>query len=128
MIVTGKIINAQTGESIPGANVFVSDAAGNMLNPPRGVATGYNGIYSIDVPAETFLTATFVGLQRQTMQVSGKELNFNLSMASGTSLPEIETSAKKPFNWKLWLGILALTAGAAFLVYDISNKQTLLKA
>ncbi len=119
MLVQGKITNKQTSETIPGAQVFISDASGTMLNPPRGAASDVNGMYALNVNTGDYITATFVGLQRKTAKVGGSIINFDLDISSGASLAEVEVSEKKPFNWKLTVGLILLLAGVTYFTIDI---------
>lgn len=58
--ITGTVIDAADGTTLPGVNVFVQ---GNTL---RGVSTDFDGKYSIDVPAEgAYLEFSFVGYANQ---------------------------------------------------------------
>ncbi len=124
MNVQGKITDASTGETIPGANVFFSDASGTMLNPPKGATTDINGNYSL--VGDGYITATFVGLKNQTKKIDSGTINFDLQMDSSSSLPEVNITAKKPFNWKLWLGVALLSFGAAYFTVSILKYKKII--
>lgn len=125
MTVSGNISSRNSGEIIPGANVFISDSSGTMLVPAKGTATDANDHYSIDVPTGTYITATYVGHSRQTKQASGgSRIDFVLDPAASASLPVVETSENRPFNWKLWTGLALLGIGAAYFIYDIVKTKS----
>lgn len=119
MKLTGKIVDSN-GDVIIGANVFVSDSSGKLVNPPKGTSTDANGKYSLDVKVGDYITATFVGTERQTVKIDpmlGSTLNFNLIESKDASLPEVVIEAKRVYknsylNWVLiGLGLVSLGTG-----------------
>jgi len=116
---TGKITDSN-GDVIIGANVFVSDSAGKLVNPPKGTSTDANGKYSLDVKLGDYVTATYVGTERQTVKVVpmlGSNLDFRLTESKDAALPEIIIEAKRVYkksylNWVLiGLGLVSLGTG-----------------
>lgn len=76
--ITGFVEDAETGEFIVGANVFVPDLS-------RGTTTNEYGFYSLRLPAnELKIVCSFLGYQREmrTMKLTeDKQLNFNLKVS-----------------------------------------------
>lgn len=128
MIIQGKITD-QNGTTIPGANIYVSDAAGNVLNPPTGTQSDANGTYKLNIASGSYVTASFVGMKRivkqvfdiQCIQAPCNEYNFKLE--SGNPLEIVEVTAKKPFPWLIAVAVTIITVGLGYFIIDIS-KQT----
>ena len=61
--VTGTVVDAQNGETLPGANV-------SIVGTQRGTATNANGQYTIQnvQPGTYSLRASFVGFQAQVVE------------------------------------------------------------
>lgn len=116
MKLTGKITDSNN-DAIIGANVFVSDSTGKLVNPPKGTSTDADGKYSLDVNNGDYVTATFVGNERQTVKVNGSTLDFNLKESKDAALPEVIIEAKRVYkksylNWILiGLGLVSLGTG-----------------
>lgn len=73
--VRGTVKDA-TGVSIPGANV-------NVVGVSKGVSTGFDGQYEIDVPNNATLSFSFIGYVTKKVAVNGaKELNVLLTPTS----------------------------------------------
>lgn len=121
MQIQGKITD-QNGTTIPGANIYVSDAAGNVLNPPIGTQSDTNGMYMLVAPdSAQYITASFVGMKRQVAKATGNIQNFELQ--EGNPLEVVEITAKKPFPWLIAIAVTVITVGLSFFIVDIS-KQT----
>lgn len=71
--VKGKVTDAQTGEILIGVTVKASDGA--------AVATGVDGVYSIQVSPEGSLTFTYTGYASNTLNVNNQE-TVNVKLAS----------------------------------------------
>jgi len=79
--IRGRVTDAQTGEALPGANVF-------LLNTVYGAATDASGFYLIRnvVPGTYTLVARYVGYQefRQSVRVTpGDTITVNVRLAPG---------------------------------------------
>lgn len=72
--ITGKVIDQQTGEALPGVNVIVQgaeDATGSTI----GTTTNLDGEYSLRVPDDlTVLIASYVGYVRQEVEINGRSV------------------------------------------------------
>ena len=66
--VTGKIIDENTGEPLPGVNVLIKGTA-------TGTISNYDGDYSINVPDQnSILVFSFIGYQSKEINVAGKTI------------------------------------------------------
>jgi TonB-linked SusC/RagA family outer membrane protein len=63
--VTGRVIDAETKESLPGVSIAIKETT-------RGTITGPDGNYSIEAPANAILVFSFVGYQNQSVEISGR--------------------------------------------------------
>ena len=80
--VTGTVTDAQTGDPLPGVNIVVQGTT-------TGTSTDMDGNYSIEAPPDATLEFSFVGYQRQTIGVDGREeINIALEQAI-TELEEV---------------------------------------
>lgn len=80
--VTGKIIDANTGQPLQGASVKVKSSS-------TGITTSDNGTFSFDVPAGSILVISIIGYADQTVKV-GSETNIDIKMLpSITDLAQI---------------------------------------
>jgi len=76
VIVNGKVIDAQTNESIPGANVIVK---GTTI----GTITDIDGAYELNAPSDAILVFSFIGFESQEVPLKGKKiLNVSLTLDS----------------------------------------------
>lgn len=75
--ITGVVTDEATGETLPGANVVITELT-------RGTATDVNGEFTITgIPSGTYtVVATFVGYKRaeQTVQVGSSEVTLNFEL------------------------------------------------
>lgn len=96
--ITGKVIDAETGTPIPGVNVLVK-------NTTKGVATDFDGNYSIETESSATLVFSYVGYEtiekmvgsqsvlNVTMTISASELDEVVVVAYGTQKKETVTSS-----------------------------------
>ncbi len=68
MKITGKVTDAETGESIPGVNVYIEGST-------VGTTTDINGLYTIEVPnTEVTLVYSYIGYLVEKIQVTGQSV------------------------------------------------------
>lgn len=80
--ITGVVTDAETGESLIGANVLV-------LGTSSGTVTDLDGNYSIELPdGSTQLEFSYTGYTSQTVTVSTSDV-LDISLAAGETLDEV---------------------------------------
>ncbi len=93
--INGKITDS-TGEALTGANVYISDSAGKVINPPTGGTADADGKYTLKAKTGDFITATFVGMANQTKKVGTVNTqNFILAPSMANSLHAVEIVADR---------------------------------
>ena len=126
MTLTGKI--KDQNDTLPGANIYVSDAQGKALSPLRGdssdVVTGYYVLENVK-PTD-YVTVSFVGYKKNTKKVadlgSGDIIQYDFTLTPDTAeLQEFEiveyqtkpTPVKEKSNLPMYagFGLLAIIAG-----------------
>ena len=76
VLVKGKVTEAPSGESIPGANVVLKGTT-------TGTITDNNGNFSLSVPTNGMLVFSFIGFKSTEVPVAGKkEINVTLTAES----------------------------------------------
>jgi hypothetical protein len=109
MYIYGTIRDRNTGETLPQANIYFSDAQGNYTAGSEGTAADENGYYSIHGTGD-YLTASYTGYKKQiTPAAPGR---FDFALTSGIGLPEVVIKGKI-----LWPRILAGLIILVFLIY-----------
>jgi hypothetical protein len=107
-------VSDSTGQTLPQANVYVSDANGVIAFPQIGAAADNNGIYSISsIPAGSYVTASYVG-SKQTIKTTGSgkyDFKLNVGITGNTA-----TITANKFNW--WV-VLAITLILFLIIYLI---------
>ncbi|WP_188466872.1 TonB family protein [Marivirga lumbricoides] len=65
IVIKGKVLDAETGEGLPGVNIFVK-------NKSIGVNSDLEGNFEITAGPEDILVATFIGMEKEEIAVGGK--------------------------------------------------------
>lgn len=89
--VAGKVTDAGTGEALPGVNVRV-------VGKTIGNSTDFDGNFSLNVKEEVpfSLEFTFVGYQRQVVEITADNENLVIALAeNATNLDEVVVSASR---------------------------------
>ena len=119
MTITGTIKD-NTGQTVPFANVFLSDSKGRPIG--NGVVADANGNYSLDAAGGNFITASFVGMAPQTQTVSTNlTINFTLQPDAGSTFNSTDVTTKRPIPWMLILWVSVAIGGTIFLIIKISK-------
>lgn len=81
IIISGKIIDESTKESLPGVNVLIKGTV-------NGIATGANGEFSLKTKAKFPFTLVIssVGFQTQEFEVKGTDSRINIALVTQTQL------------------------------------------
>ena len=108
--VTGKVVDSQTGDPMPGVNVVVKNA--NI-----GVATDANGIYTLPVPNQnSILVFSFIGYVSQEVPLNGRN-KIDVSIVSDVkALSEVVVTA---------LGIEKATKTITYATQKINGAEIL---
>ena len=69
--VTGTVSDAETGETLAGAQVFVKGTF-------TGTTTDINGYYSLDVPGDVSIMVAYIGYKTLEVTSSGGTLDFSM--------------------------------------------------
>ena len=123
MNLSGKIKNGN--ETLPLANVTVTDSSGQPTSALKGTAADVNGNYSIDVNPSDYLTASYVGMGKKTVKVSDvckqNSCTFDFTLGGGgVTLPEIVITPDGKPNWKRIALISGVSLiGVATVIYGI---------
>ena len=82
-VVKGKVVDAETGETLPGASVTFAEG--------KGISTDVNGMFSLDIPnGRRTLTVRYIGYKTVTkdIQVGDGTQTFDISLkAHWATLP-----------------------------------------
>ncbi|GAB4023644.1 SusC/RagA family TonB-linked outer membrane protein [Spirosoma koreense] len=102
--VTGKVTTAEDGNALPGANVQIKGST-------KGTNTDAQGNYSINVPANTSLIFSFIGVESQEIAV-GSQTTINVSLKADTKqLQEVVVTALGAQREKRTLGYSVANVG-----------------
>ena len=88
-------VKDNTGEPIPGANVF-------WMNTGQGVTTKEDGSFSISKPSKShMLVVSFIGFQNDTIHVSKKNQELDIILRDGVELNELNVVNSRMGTMKL---------------------------
>ena len=83
------IVKDNTGEPVPGANVF-------WVNTGQGVTTKEDGSFSISKPSKShMLVISFIGFQNDTIHVSKKNQELDITLREGVELNEVNVVSRR---------------------------------
>jgi len=83
--ISGKVTDAENGESLIGVNILV-------IGSDVGVITDIDGNYRIDAPSDATLRFTYTGYADQEIPVAGQSV-VNVILESGVALDEVVVTA-----------------------------------
>ena len=88
-------VKDNTGEVIPGANVF-------WMNTGQGVTTKEDGSFSIVKPSKShMLIVSFIGFQNDTIHVNGRNQKLDIVLRDGVELNEVNVVSRRLGTMKL---------------------------
>ncbi len=89
--ISGYVTDASSGETLIGANVFLTDDKGT------GISTNVYGFYSISLPEGTHsITCSYLGFQNQFFEIDlSDNVKLNIKMSAGVTIDEVVVSAEK---------------------------------
>lgn len=127
--ISGKVVDAATGQPVFNAHVVFTDSRGNPYSPVRGTVTGPEGNYSFETLGGTYLKVTHVSYKSQVKAIdmsnyssSGsytQVINFSLQPA-GVMLPEVVI--KPVTTWFKKNKMVTYAAMAVLLGYVVMKK------
>lgn len=118
--VTGKVTDAQTGETLPGVSVKVKGSS-------EGTVTDINGIYHIEATENsTVLVFSFIGYITQELKASGTTLNVLLK-ADQAALKEVVVVGYGKQSRKMLTSSIASVQNKDFNKGAFSNPAQLLQ-
>ena len=89
------IVKDNTGEPVPGANVF-------WVNTGQGVTTKEDGSFSISKPSKShMLVISFIGFQNDTIHVSKKNQELDITLREGVELNEVNVVSRRMGTMKM---------------------------
>ncbi len=106
--VTGKIVSAKTGETLPGVNVFIKGTT-------NGTITDLTGKFKIETPGgETILVFSFIGFDTKEIPVGdSKEMNVTISESTEV-LDEVVVTA---------LGITRKAKTVGYAITEVKGSE-----
>ena len=123
---TGTVVDAGLGETLPGANVLVVETG-------AGAATALDGTYRVArLAAGTYtVRASFAGYQTQTVTGvtvrDGETTTLNVSLTAGAELQEVEVTAEAIAETNNDIGLDRVRARAV-AVSDAISAETISQA
>jgi len=122
--VSGYVENANSGEKLAGAVIYVTDAT-NM-----GTMTNTYGFYSITVPAETIkITVAYIGYASQTIELNLKEdEHINFSLIPANEIDEVEIIGQKSEAEKTEMGRIDVSIKTIQKIPALLGEVDILKA
>lgn len=142
MKLVGSIVDFKTKETLPGANIFISDKDGKPVSGLQGTRSDFDGNYTLSDLDNTnqYITVSFIGYKPVTrllehivnnnlssgLRIVGEnklndlEVPYNVHLIEDVeTLPTFSVVAKKPKYWLYAvIGIVAF-----FLFYYIYRKM-----
>lgn len=119
MRVSGKVIDAQTGETLPGVSVKLKGSI-------DGTVTDINGSYHIEAAENNTLIFSFIGYVSQELPVSGGTLNVSLKQDKA-ALKEVVVVGYGKQSRKLLTSSIASVQNKDFNKGSFSNPAQLLQ-
>jgi hypothetical protein len=111
-MLTGKITEKATGETLPNASIYITDQSGQYVPGTPGTASNLAGNYYLNANG-SHLTASFTGLKSKTIAINGQTtINFELEAGNNT-LPEVVITATR--YWPRILAGLVIVAAIFYI-------------
>lgn len=124
--ISGQVTDGETGESIPGANILLSENE-------RGAATDIDGNYSIEnvQAGEYTIVVTFVGYRtyRETVEITaGETLNYDVPLQVGAvGLDEVVVSGYAATSKRELTGSISSVSSRDINDVPLQNTESLLQ-
>jgi len=119
MTITG-VISDKDG-TLPSANVYVSDKQGNPIQPLNGTSSSVvDGSYTLnDVPQGAYVTASYVGYKKNTVQIDGNSKQDFLLVPDSAEISTFEffSDAFTPEKRNKTLMYIGIVIGVVVIIY-----------
>ena len=119
MIGISGIVKDYNGETLVGANIFISDKDGLVINPPKGTTTDVNGKFKLEISSGDYITCSFVGYKKEIKKISSNVagvINFNLAQSLDSTLSTVEIVTNRIAKPKIPIGIIIFASFTALLI------------
>ena len=107
----GKVLDAKTGWILPGANIYVSDLSGALIDPATGTTSTADGSFVIENNGRP-VAVRYIGYQTQIIQPSIDYAVVNM-IPEIYQLPPVTITPTKA----KWLGIAGLISIFYLLIF-----------
>ena len=104
---TGTIVDADNGEPLIGANVFIDGTQ-------TGTITDFDGNFSLLADGAVTLVITYIGYDQKRVEVAANVNNIDISLSQGVGLDEVVVTA---------LGIQRAERSLGYSVQDVSGDN-----
>jgi hypothetical protein len=101
----GKVLDAKTGYSLPGANIYVSDLSGALIDPATGTTSTADGSFIIENKGRP-VAVRYIGYQTQIISPSIDYALVNLEPEI-YQLPPVTITPNK-FKWLGFAGLISI--------------------
>jgi hypothetical protein len=94
--VTGQIVDRETGESLPGASIYIPSTS-------IGVSSNNNGFFdlSTSLPSPFQVNISFMGYNTVAIQIDESKLDVKIELDQKTlMMKEVEVEATKEYHWR----------------------------
>lgn len=71
MLARGLVIDSNTNEPLPRANVVITDADGVVIEGGKTTTADDDGVFGIDVLPADYLTLSYIGYRNKTIAIKG---------------------------------------------------------
>lgn len=121
-MITGTVKDAITGETLPQANVFISDNTGKITGENRGTAADSAGKYALEAEKGEYVTASYVGYTARTVAVNSGNQKTTFTLQPSATLGELTITATDPNKARRWWWFLIIAAAACAMGYYVSKR------
>jgi len=94
--VTGQVVDRETGESLPGASIYIPSTS-------VGVSSNRDGIFELSttLPSPFQVNISFMGYNTVAIQIDESKLDLKIELDQKTlMMKEIEVEATKDYHWR----------------------------
>ena len=108
----GKVLDAKTGYTLPGANIYVSDLSGALIDPSTGTTSITDGSFVIENNGRP-VAVRYIGYQTQVIAPSIDYALVNM-VPETYQLPPVTITPNKI----RWIGLAGLFSVVYYLIFS----------